>query len=103
MIQYVNWSGSGGDYRYGSYLFEAIFTVFQRPSSLRRDGHGSHVAGTLAGQCSASHYVDYRGIASNAKIAFFDIGINDHDEDLSIPYDLSKYLYPPAYAGENVL
>lgn len=60
------------------------------------------MAGTLAGECKAPYYVDYRGIASAAKIAFFDIGINDQDEDLSIPYDLSKYLFPPAYEGESV-
>lgn len=59
------------------------------------------MSGTLAGECKAPHFVDYRGIASAAKIAFFDIGINDQDEDLSIPYDLSKYLFPPAYAGES--
>eukprot|EP01037_Dinobryon_pediforme_P018703 gene18703-19004_t len=84
IVQYVNYSGSGGDYK---------------------NGHGSHVAGTLAGYCmyqspaDNANYNEYRGIASGAKIAFFDIGVNDSAEDLLLPYELGDYLYPIAYAA----
>ena len=73
--------------------------------SVSRNGHGSHVAGTLAGYCmyqspvDNANYNEYRGIASGAKIAFFDIGVNDSAEDLLLPYELGDYLYPIAYAG----
>jgi len=41
----------------------------------------------------------YRGVASSAKIAFFDIGMNDPGEDLTLPFELGEYLFPPAYEG----
>mmetsp|Transcript_4442 Transcript_4442/g.12358 ORF Transcript_4442/g.12358 Transcript_4442/m.12358 type:complete len:867 (+) Transcript_4442:1596-4196(+) len=54
-----------------------------------RDGHGSHVAGTIAGQRSddgvsvSDGFVD--GIAYNAKLAFVDIGLDDASASLRVP------------------
>ena len=75
VIQYINYSGSGGD---------------------SRSGHGSHVAGTIAGYSLGTGNT-YRGMASGAKIAFFDIGAKNGD--LIVPTDLSTYVFPPAYAA----
>jgi hypothetical protein len=72
---------------------------------LRSGGHGTHVSGTLAGNCvDLTSCLDkniniYKGVASDAKLAFFDIGVNDHDQDLSLPYELGEYLFPTAYKG----
>ena len=63
------------------------------------------MAGTLAGLCayqSAAANADrnqYRGVASRAQIAFFDIGINDPDQDLTLPFELGDHLFPTAYKG----
>ena len=73
VILYVNFSGSGGD---------------------TRAGHGSHVAGTVAGYSLGSGN-QYKGMASGAKLAFFDIGATN--QDLIVPSDLSTYLFPSAY------
>jgi hypothetical protein len=35
-------------------------------------------------------------MAPDAKIAFFDIGVDDKDKDLAIPYNLDTDLFPPA-------
>jgi subtilisin family serine protease len=79
VIQYIAYSGSNGDYS---------------------GGHGSHVSGTVAGKCdyesdNASHNV-YRGMASGAKIAFLDVGMNDAHQDLSIPDDLGRDVFTTA-------
>lgn len=84
IVQYVAYSGSSGDYS---------------------DGHGSHVSGSLAGFCpasldSASSSVNaYKGMAPGAKLAFFDIGMNVAQQWLDVPEDLSKDLFPAAYAA----
>ena len=63
------------------------------------------MAGTLAGFCMYQSPADnegrnqYRGVASRAQIAFFDIGINDPDQDLTLPFELGEYLFPTAYHG----
>lgn len=75
VIQYVNYSGGGGD-------------VFA--------GHGSHVAGSVAGNNPAD--ASYRGMAPMAKLAFFDIMAYKAEEgDLSVPSDLSKYIFNSSY------
>eukprot|EP01034_Spumella_vulgaris_P024397 gene24397-30741_t len=76
VVQYVNFSSSGGDYA---------------------GGHGTHVAGSLAGHCSSDGDAQnlYGGMAPEAKIAFFDIGTNSGE--LVLPYELADFLYPPAY------
>lgn len=75
VVQYVNYSGSGGD----------IVA-----------GHGSHVAGSVAGMNPSDG--SYRGMAPMAKIAFFDImAFNAKDGDLSVPSDLSKYIFNSSY------
>lgn len=84
VIQYISYSGSNGDYA---------------------SGHGSHVSGTLAGHCTTSsdQMNTYKGMASAAKLAFFDIGVNDPAEWLLVPEDLGAELYPAAYeAGARI-
>lgn len=87
VIQYLNYSGSSGDYM---------------------NGHGSHVSGTLAGNCEASdsHYNSmsaYKGMSSAAQLAFFDIGMNTATSDLAVPYDLGEDVFGPAYvAGARI-
>ena len=39
----------------------------------------------------------YNGMAKGAKLAFFDIG--DIHNELYVPDDLAKYLYPTSYSG----
>lgn len=73
VIQYVNYSGSNGDYNYG---------------------HGSHVSGSIAG-ASTSTGNQYKGMAPGAKLAFFDIGAKNGE--LLVPTDLSTYLFPSAH------
>ena len=75
MIQYVNYSGSGGDLN---------------------NGHGSHVAGTVAGMSLSGGNV-YRGMAPGAKLSFFDIGTLGGE--LAVPNDLSKLLFKPAHSS----
>lgn len=87
VVQYVNFSGSGGDYN---------------------DGHGSHVAGTLAGYCSIYSATDnasknqYMGMAPAAQIAFFDMGMDNKDQDLILPEDLGHVFYPAFKAGARI-
>lgn len=79
VIQYIAYSGSSGDYA---------------------AGHGSHVAGTVAGLCAYEKnnvaMNANRGMASGAKIAFFDIGINNKGQDLAIPDDLAAGIFSTA-------
>jgi hypothetical protein len=85
VIQYVNYSGSGGDYL---------------------SGHGSHVSGTLAGYCGlddshAGSMNTYRGMSPAAKLAFFDIGALNNE--LVVPFDLGEEVLAPAYtAGARI-
>ena len=74
------------------------------------DGHGTHAAGTLVGKCPSSSSVnsnpsnsnpnEWQGIASGAKIVFFDAGIGSLP--LVIP-SLYRIVFPLAYnAGARV-
>jgi hypothetical protein len=82
VIQYIKYSDSTGDYT---------------------RGHGSHVSSTIIGSTKDHSKKDYNGIASDAKIAFFDIGIDNVNEDLTLPYDIKSSLYPPSYmAGARI-
>lgn len=53
------------------------------------EGHGTHVAGSIAGSSSAAGFQTYNGIASNAKIAFFDLGRSGMGDILNVPSDMS--------------
>jgi hypothetical protein len=69
-------------------------------------GHGTHTSGSLAGQAqtdstSALEHAQFNGMASDAKIAFFDIG--NQNGDISMPIDLENDLFKWAYlAGARV-
>jgi subtilisin family serine protease len=68
------------------------------------EGHGTHVAGTAAGQSfnGYSGYKAYEGHAYGAKIAFADIGQTDKGS-LSPPSNLGTGLFLPMYqAGARV-
>ena len=82
IVQYINYSGSDGD---------------------MANGHGSHVSGSVAGNCIASdssYNINkvYNGMASASKIAFFDIGVNNNDHDLKIPFYLED-IYAATYSS----
>lgn len=81
IVQYLNYSGSGGDLP---------------------DGHGSHVAGSVAGNCignpDKADMKDFNGMAPGAKIAFFDI-MDDTTDKLYVPSDLAKVMFRSAYSG----
>jgi subtilisin family serine protease len=86
VVQYVSYSGSQGD-------------------SVR--GHGSHVAGTVAGYCPLSNPAapvanQWEGMAPDAKLAFFDIG-KPGSNALYVPFDLCTDMFPASYkAGANL-
>jgi hypothetical protein len=63
-------------------------------------GHGSHVASSLAGKCykDSGEYNAYNGVAYNAKIAFFDIGIAGSNS-LNPPSNLESSLFDPMYSA----
>eukprot|EP00761_Pharyngomonas_kirbyi_P011439 gb/GECH01011464.1/.p1 GENE.gb/GECH01011464.1/~~gb/GECH01011464.1/.p1 ORF type:complete len:1288 (+),score=256.97 gb/GECH01011464.1/:1-3864(+) len=56
------------------------------------DGHGTHVSGSVAGQTSGS-LGNYNGMAEEAKIAFFDVGVAGENA-LYIPDDLYENFFP---------
>ena len=80
IVQYLNYSGSGGDLP---------------------DGHGSHVAASVAGNCIDPLFPGmkgYHGMAPGAKIAFFDI-MDDTTSNLYVPNDLAHAMFRTAYSG----
>lgn len=84
VVQYINFSASSGDFY---------------------SGHGTHVAGTLAGYCLPTDTNDntqatsYHGMAPDAKLAFFDIGVTQPAGVLIVPTDLSTDMFPAADAA----
>jgi hypothetical protein len=63
-------------------------------------GHGTHVAGTVAGSWSN---LLYGGHAPGAKIAFFDMGSASSGSGISYPSPAGSYVFPPAYnAGARI-
>ncbi|SPQ95471.1 unnamed protein product (mitochondrion) [Plasmodiophora brassicae] len=83
IVQYVTYAGSTND------------------SNPSLSGHGTHVSATAAGSPASGHahgdYVSHRGMAPNAKIAFF--GIGTVSAGLSVPTDLNTGLFPYGYAA----
>lgn len=55
--------------------------------------HGTHVAGSVAGQCTVAAGTKYDGMAPAAKIHFFDIG-NAGQPFLDVPRNLQTGLFP---------
>jgi hypothetical protein len=82
VVQYVNYSGSSGDWS---------------------DGHGSHVSGTVAGQCIETSNANkiYDGMAPAAKIAMFDIG-EIQVNALLVPADMATIYSATKSAGGKV-
>jgi subtilisin family serine protease len=69
------------------------------------DGHGTHVAGIVAGMPVGlpSGQEDFRGMAYEAKLAFFDFGDSANLNSLSVPGDTYNAMLKPAYeAGARV-
>jgi hypothetical protein len=65
-------------------------------------GHGTHTGGSLAGSAlvADSEHAQFNGMASDAKVAFYDIGAASGE--ISIPNDLENDLFMWAYlAGAN--
>ena len=65
-------------------------------------GHGTHVAGSVAGYAGAAQTASlpYRGSAYNAKIAFYDFGVG---EGSLLSTDAQDDIFPPGYqAGARI-
>lgn len=64
----------------------------------RPGGHGTHVAGTVAGyHVGADEESFFNGIAYEAKVAMYDIGRNDNPRAIFPPQSISQDMLPPAY------
>eukprot|EP01035_Chromulina_nebulosa_P021773 gene21773-28175_t len=79
VVQYVTYSDSLGDVS---------------------SGHGSHVAGTVAGSCIDNSKSNYNGMAKDSKIAFFDIASTDGT--LRFPAHMSE-LYKASYHAKATI
>lgn len=88
---------------YDSSKRKVIQYVVWSDSSDQAGGHGTHVSGTVAGNCNnnSSPSIKYNGMAPNAKIAFYDAG--DSTGRISIPSNLVLKTFPPGYtAGARI-
>ena len=65
--------------------------------------HGTHVSGSVAGKSPMGGTLgDYDGMAKDAKLAFFDIGVAGA-AGLRVPNDLARNMFPLAYtAGARI-
>jgi len=63
------------------------------------NGHGTHVAGTMAGVSldTSMDMSSYEGVARGAKLAFFDMGFSSGG--LTLPSNFATRLFPPGYAA----
>ena len=61
------------------------------------DYHGTHTAGTVAGDPSPSSTAPWAGMATDARIYFMDVA-GRYDDGFGLPADLND-LYRPSYAG----
>jgi hypothetical protein len=64
-------------------------------------GHGSHVAGTVAGSDLTGEHFSHRGHASGAKIAFFDMS-ND-GQSIYYPPPLSTWVFSPSVNAKGFI
>jgi hypothetical protein len=55
-------------------------------------GHGSHVAGIAAASPQGGDSTSNRGVAYDARLAFFDLGAGQHSDAgfFAVPYDLAE-------------
>ena len=66
-----------------------------------KDGHGTHVTGTIAGFDSSGSLSAEKGHASGAKITFFDM--SDNGQSISYPTPISDWVFQPTYnAGGRI-
>ncbi|CAM9313629.1 unnamed protein product [Discosporangium mesarthrocarpum] len=63
------------------------------------NGHGTHVAGTLAGANLLGTGDDTNGIALDGKLAVFDFGDSDGGNALDTPEQVDDIMLQPAYNG----
>eukprot|EP00961_Rhodomonas_salina_P077236 1035720-Rhodomonas_salina.4 len=75
----------------------AGYRVFAGASVGDEDGHGTHVAGSLAGDARNEGLRQYGGIAPEAKLLIEDFS-NGVDDTLYIPDDLYSSVFPQSYA-----
>jgi len=63
-------------------------------------GHGTHVAGTVAGQSILNYgdFIKYNGMVATAKISFYDIG-DSKTAALKLPDDIDRDLFQVQYAS----
>eukprot|EP00698_Gefionella_okellyi_P022927 TRINITY_DN7693_c0_g1_i1.p2 TRINITY_DN7693_c0_g1~~TRINITY_DN7693_c0_g1_i1.p2 ORF type:complete len:1029 (-),score=261.30 TRINITY_DN7693_c0_g1_i1:3301-6387(-) len=71
-----------------------------------QDAHGTHVAGSIAGNTTTATLANYNGMAPAAKIAFQDIHIGSNSEanSLTVPSDLYNglFLFPYVNASARI-
>jgi len=65
-----------------------------------KSGHGTHVAGTVAGQSILNYgdFVKYNGMSASAKISFYDLG-DPATSSLKLPDDIDRELFQVQYAS----
>ena len=69
----------------------------------RNSGHGTHIAGIIAGDANASSPLSlYNGIAPKSKLYFIDIGISEMDDSSDADYDPESVVKNMKQAGSHI-
>jgi len=69
------------------------YVAYADPTEGENGGHGTHVSGTVAG--SSNNLADDNGMAPEAKLAFYDIGM-PNAQNLNVPGNLATQMFPYA-------